>query len=80
MVYNNLFNRLLFSILLLVLYVFSLLNFYFLATFGILIYTIIFFETFKFFKKNTVIIHLFWKNRIAIKLANKIKTIENKEY
>lgn len=54
MVYNNLIKRFLLSIILFVVYLWSLLNFYFLLILGTVIYFIIFFEIFNYFKKYTI--------------------------
>ncbi len=54
MVYNNLIKRFLLSIILFVVYLWSLLNFYFLLILGTVIYFIILFEIFNYFKKYTI--------------------------
>ena len=60
MVYNNLFKRIVLSIVLFVVYLFSLINFYFLLILGTMIYLIILFEIFNYFKKFIIFIILYF--------------------
>jgi len=60
MVYKNLYNRLLFSLLFFIIYFITLNNIYFLFFFGSLIYIFIFYEILRFFHKffKTLILYL----------------------
>ena len=59
MVYKNFTYRIIFSIILLFVYILSLSNIKFLFTFGILIYLIIFLETIKYFRKYLYLIFVY---------------------
>jgi len=59
MVYKNLYNRIIFSLLFFVLYYISLNNKYLLIFFGTFIYLIIFYEILKFFKNYLKLIFLY---------------------